>query len=143
MVTLTKAGWLPERSIQIDHWTALLGAEGVKVHAAAAAFLAEFGGLTVENGGPGITRAREPFALDPEECVGEGDRFLDWSQDLGHQIVPVGVLDHGRFFLGLDERSELYVVEGFVSTFGPMPLAMDRLVLGVMPEAVDETAADR
>ncbi|MGW2095249.1 SUKH-3 domain-containing protein [Promicromonospora sukumoe] len=143
VATLTQAGWIPERSISIDPWAAQLWDEGVEVHAAAAAFLAEFGGLTVEHRGPGISRARESFAIDPEECVGECDRFLEWSQDLGRQIVPVGSLSDGRFFLGLDEGSELYLVEAFVKTFGPMPVAMDRLVLGVMPEAVDETVTER
>ncbi|GAA2222352.1 hypothetical protein GCM10010413_13780 [Promicromonospora sukumoe] len=143
VTTLTQAGWFPGRSISIDLWVAQLRDEGVEVHAAATAFLTEFGGLSVVYRGPGISRARESFALDPEECVGEGDRFLEWSQDLGRQIVPVGSLSDGRFFLGLDEGSELYSVEAFVKTFGPMPVAMDRLVLGGMPEAVDETVAGR
>lgn len=141
VTTLTQAGWFPGRSISIDLWVAQLRDEGVEAHAAATAFLAELGGLSVEHRGPGISRARESFALDPEECAGEGDRFLKWSQDLGRQIVPVGSLSAGRFFLGLDEASELYLVETFVKTFGAMPLAMDRLVLGLMPEAVDETLA--
>lgn len=50
--------------------------------------------------------------------------------------MPVGELDGGRFFLGLDETSELYVVEAWVASFGTMPVAMDRLVLGVMPTEV-------
>lgn len=143
VTTLTMAGWFPGRSIPIDVWVQQLRDEEVEVHAAAATFLAEFGGLTVDDQGPGITRARESFGFDPEECVGEGDRFLEWSQDLGRQIFPIGSLGEGRFFLGLDEGSELYLVETFVKTFGPMPIAMDRLVLGIMPEPTDETRAKR
>lgn len=139
VTTLTQAGWFPGRSVPIDLWVAQLRYEGVEVHTAATTSLSEFGGLSVGHRGPGVSRARESFALDPEECVGEGGRFLEWSQDLGRQIVPVGSLSDGRFFLGIDEASELYSVEGFVKSFGPMPVAMDRLILGGMPEAVDET----
>jgi hypothetical protein len=103
------------------------------VHPAAEGFLREFGGLVVEHSGPGVSRAREPFRLDPATCVGEGDRFSEWSEELGRQVVPVGELDRGRFLLGLDERSELYVVEAWVATFGRMPDAMARLVCGGMP----------
>ncbi|MFJ3407275.1 SUKH-3 domain-containing protein [Promicromonospora sp. NPDC090134] len=137
--TLAKAGWFPGRSVSIDSWVALLSAEGIEVHRAAAEFLAEFGGLVAEHEGPGISRARESFDFDPEACVGEGDRFIEWSQDLGREIVPVGSLDDGRFFLGLDENSELYSVEAFVASFGRMPSGMINLVRGVMPEVVDET----
>ncbi|WP_084800566.1 SUKH-3 domain-containing protein [Promicromonospora kroppenstedtii] len=131
--TLAGAGWFPGRSVSIDSWVELLRAEGVEMHGAAAEFLVEFGGLESANEGPGITRAREPFTFDPGECVGEGDRFLEWSQDLGRQIFPIGILDHGRFFLGLDENSELYCVEDWVATFGRMPVGMIHLVRGVMP----------
>lgn len=133
--TLARAGWFPSRSVDVDRWARLLRDEGIELHAAADAFLREFGGLVVDESGPGISRAREPFTLDPATCVGEGDRFLEWSEDLGRRIVPVGELDRGRFFLGLDETSELYLVETFVATFGQMPVALERLVRGVMPVA--------
>lgn len=133
--TLVRAGWFPGRSVDVDRWTELLRGEGIEVHAAADAFLREFGGLVVDQSGPGLSRAREPFVLDPAACVGEGDRFLEWSEELDRRIVPVGELDRGRFLLGLDETSELYSVESDVATFGHMPRALERLTLGVMPIA--------
>ncbi|MFI2485884.1 SUKH-3 domain-containing protein [Promicromonospora kroppenstedtii] len=136
--TLAKYGWFPGRSVPIDSWVETLRSEGVEVHQAAAVFLAEFGGIVTKREGPGITRARESFAIDPQECVGEGDRFVEWSQDLGRQIVPVGILDGGRSFLGMDENSELYSVEAWVATFGRMPVAMIHLVRGVMPQVIAE-----
>jgi hypothetical protein len=39
-------------------------------------FLVEFGGLDVRISGTGITRAREPFDLDPVLCSGNEDRFV-------------------------------------------------------------------
>lgn len=134
-VTLVRAGWFPGRFVDIDPWITLLRREGIEAHDAARAFLREFGGLDVDQSGRGPSRARESFTLDPSACVGEGDRFLEWSAELHRQIVPVGELDR-RFFLGLDEESELYVVELWAATFGRMPDAMNRLVGGVMPTEV-------
>jgi len=109
----------------------------MSMHAAAEAFLAEFGGLAVWKGGPGITSAREPFELDPMLVWNsEEDRFLDWSETIERNIFPIGELDHGRFFLGLDEHAELYLVETWLASFGRMPIALDNLVLGVMPETI-------
>jgi hypothetical protein len=88
--TLTRSGWFPGRSVDVDRWTGQLREEGIELHAAADASLREFGGLVVDQSGPGISRAREPFTLDPTTCVGEGDRFLEWSEELGRRIVPVG-----------------------------------------------------
>lgn len=136
--TLARAGWFPGRSVAIDGWVDLLHRDGIELHAAAEAFLREFGGLVVTESGQGVSRAREPFGLDPTACVGEGDRFLEWSEELGRQIVPVGDLDRGRFFLGLDEMSELYSVETDVTTFGRMPIALERLAGGVTPVALGE-----
>lgn len=133
--TLARAGWFPGRSVDVDRWAGQLREEGIELHPAANAFLREFGGLVVDQSGTGISRAREPFTLDPATCDGEGDRFLEWSEELGRQIVPVGELDRGRFCLGLDETSELYLVETLVATFGRMPAGLERLVRGVMPVA--------
>lgn len=88
------------------------------MHPVAERFLAEFGGLVVDNHGFGRTAAKEPFELDPDRCEGEEGRFLDWSQTLSRSIYPVGELDEGRFFLGIDEQSELYLVTDWVGSFG-------------------------
>lgn len=48
-------------------------------HDAAGAFLAEFGGLDVQISGPGITCAKTPFNFDPDNLIGEEDRFAGWS----------------------------------------------------------------
>jgi hypothetical protein len=103
------------------------------MHAAAEAFLSEFGGLVVEHGGIGITMARSPFALDPGLCDGEEDRFADWSRTTGRAVFPLGELEHGRFFLGIDESGEVYLVETWLASFGRMPEALANLVRGVRP----------
>jgi SUKH-3 immunity protein len=87
--------------------------------------------------GPGINRAREPFYLDPMLVWNsEEGRFAEWGAEIGRHLFPVGELDNGRFFLGLDEYTELYLVETWVASFGPMPAGLDNLVLGVAPTVI-------
>src|SRR5262245_5957581 len=77
---------------------------GLDMHPAAEVFLGEFGGLLVDVHGPGRTAARTPFELDPSLCAGEEDRFRDWGVEIGASLYPLGELDHGRYFLGMDDR---------------------------------------
>ncbi|MGW2564173.1 SUKH-3 domain-containing protein [Streptomyces sp. NPDC001514] len=130
---LRGSGWHPGRSVDTAVWRERLEAEGFRVHSAAEEFLREFGGLTVDSGGPGITRAREAFELDPLLALGEDDRFGEWGEEIGRRLFPLGELDHGHAFLGLDEQGELYVVADWLARFGRMPEAMENLVVGVMP----------
>jgi hypothetical protein len=137
-LVLREAGWAPGRQINAESWLAALETEGLKRHPAVSAFLAEFGGLAINISGPGISRSREPFEFDPALCLGEGDRFLEWNEEIKKTIFPVGVHNEGRFFLGIDEFGELYLVETWVASFGRMPEAMNNLILGVQPSIVDD-----
>ncbi|MEU9202900.1 SUKH-3 domain-containing protein [Streptomyces sp. NPDC048332] len=135
--TLRAAGWKPGRRVPIQQWREMLEATGlVRMHKAAERFLTEFGGLDVQISGPGITCARTPFTFDPEHAVGEEDRFADWSSTVGRDIFPIGELDEGRFFLGIDETSEIYLIETWIATFGPVREALEKLVLGVSPRRI-------
>ncbi|MET7356681.1 SUKH-3 domain-containing protein [Streptomyces mirabilis] len=135
---LEASGWAAGRQVDTVGWRSMFEAVGIVMHDAAEAFLQEFGGLTVSIGGPGINRAREPFDLDPELVWGEDDRFSEWSDSLGRRLFPLGELGHGRFFLGIDEDREIYLVETWVASFGPMPHALENLILGVMPRRIDD-----
>ncbi|WP_189801752.1 SUKH-3 domain-containing protein [Streptomyces tanashiensis] len=130
---LRDAGWHPGRAVDTRAWKERLEQDGFRSHAAAEGFLREFGELTVGHRGGGITRARGPFDLDPLLALGEADRFAEWSEEIGHRLFPVGELDHGHAFLGLDESGDLYVVSDWPARFGRMPEAMENLVIGVMP----------
>lgn len=130
---LRGAGWYPGRNSDPAPWREQLEADGFHIHPSAETFLREFGGLSVGHSGPGITRAREPFELDPLLALGEADRFGEWGQEIGRRLYPLGELDHGHAFLGLDEQGELYVVANWLARLGRMPDAMENLVLGVMP----------
>ncbi|MEV5881011.1 SUKH-3 domain-containing protein [Streptomyces sp. NPDC052101] len=135
---LEASGWTPGRKVDTGRWRSMFITVGLAMHDAAEAFLQEFGGLTVNVSGPGISCARTPFALDPELAWGEDDRFVQWGESIGHRLFPLGELDHGRFFLGINEVGVIYLVETFVASFGPMPQALENLVLGVAPRRIDE-----
>jgi hypothetical protein len=52
------------------------------MHDAAERLLAEFGGLTFDLSGSGLSKAREPFELDPLLCLGRDGRFAEWVPSL-------------------------------------------------------------
>ncbi|MFI8350972.1 SUKH-3 domain-containing protein [Streptomyces sp. NPDC085596] len=134
---LEASGWAPGRRVDTGCWRSMFEPVGLVMHGAAEAFLREFGGLTMNVSGPGITCARTPFELDPELAGGEEDRFLEWSESIGRRLFPVGELDHGRFFLAIDEVDEIYLVETWIASFGPAPQALENLVLGVAPRRIE------
>jgi hypothetical protein len=131
---LRAAGWHPGRQVDPVPLFGGLDITGLFVHPAALEFMAEYGGLALTPDGPGVSLARQHFTLDPALCAGEEGRFIEWGQQLGRALVPVGDLDHGRFFLGIDEHSEVYLVETWVASFGPMPRALENLLSGVRPD---------
>lgn len=128
--TLRNAGWTPGRKLDISELLDQLEKSGFVVSKAAEEFLSEFSGLTFDISGPGITRARERFVLDPLLCLGEDDRFTEWGEDLGEILTPIGELDY-RFFLGISESGEIYSVETWLGSFGKGSQALENLILGV------------
>ncbi|MER7501441.1 SUKH-3 domain-containing protein [Nonomuraea pusilla] len=134
---LRAAGWERERSVDVSEWRSRFGERGIDMHDAAAAFLAEFGGLTVEAGGSGAAFPRESFELDPSLAYGEEERFTAWSEIIGHSLFPLGELDRGRFFLAIDEETNVYLVADWIAGFGAMPGAMENLISGGRPERLD------
>jgi hypothetical protein len=137
--TLRRAGWVPGRHVDTSTWRARLGADGLVMHAAAEGFLSEFGGLAFADGGPGISRAREPLELDPLLALGEDEMFREWGELIGEDIFPIGELDNGRYFLGIGESGPLYLVSDWLARFGVGLGGMENLVLGDRPETVHDS----
>jgi hypothetical protein len=137
---LEEAGWHAGRAVDTTHWETALVADGFPcLHPAAHRFLAEFGGISVAGNGAGVTRAREPFTLDPTDCLGEADRFVEWSEHVDRRIAPIGELAGNTCsltWLGVDENEEVYAVVDSLASFGRMPQAMEHLILGYMPKPV-------
>ena len=135
---LRDSGWQPGRRVDAQPWLERLASNGILVHESAATFLAEFGGLSVEIDGPGVTRARTPFELDPDLVDGEEDRFADWSKEIGEHIVPIGELDRGRYFLGISGAGTVYIVADWLSSLGTGDEGLERLIRGIAADVVRE-----
>ncbi|MEV8437585.1 SUKH-3 domain-containing protein [Actinosynnema sp. NPDC051121] len=133
---LHAAGWHPGRRVDTTSWRACFEPVGLPMHQAAQRFLGEFGGLTFDISGPGIGCAKVPFELDPTLCDGEDDRFRGWGEHVDRSLFPLGELDHGRFFLGIDENGFLYVVADFLTKLGAGADGMEDLLRGVRGEQV-------
>ncbi|MEU4560598.1 SUKH-3 domain-containing protein [Actinoplanes sp. NPDC023936] len=137
---LEAAGWHVDRAVDTARWEAELVADGFpQLHPVDIRFLSEFGGLVVPHGGAGVTRARESLTLVPTDCSGEADRFAAWGKKIGRNIAPIGELAGGTCSwanLGIDEHGDVYLVIDRLATFGCMPRALDRLVLGHMPRDI-------
>ncbi|PSM37785.1 hypothetical protein C6Y14_40680 [Streptomyces dioscori] len=129
---LRDAGWVPDRRVDLTRWRASLSE--FTWHEAAEKFLREFGGIRVELDGPGVTRALEPFELDPELAVGEAGRFAELSERFGRHFFPVGEVGQGEFFLAIDEEGVVHLLAAWVLRCGPSDLALERLITGVAPE---------
>ena len=134
---LTDAGWRPTRSVDVEAWRAHFEAAGCVMSPAAEEFLSRFGGLDVQISGPGLERAREPFDLEPMLCDGEEDRFIELSRSMERDLFPIGAFSGLRYFLGIDENAEIYLIEVEVESFGRMPDAMDAMVRGRKPVRVE------
>jgi SUKH-3 immunity protein len=136
--TLRASGWQPGRAVDTGEWRRALDGSGFRMHDAAEQFLSEFGGLTVDISGPGVSCARTPFELDPTLAIGEDDRFSEWGEDIGENLFPLGELDRGRFFLGISESGEIYLVSDWLASFGVGNEALERLILGIAPDVIEE-----
>ncbi|MFB4282316.1 MULTISPECIES: SUKH-3 domain-containing protein [unclassified Nonomuraea] len=131
-LVLRAAGWERGRGIDISEWRSHFSANGIQLHDSAARFLSEFGGLSVDSSSGG--GAPEPFELDPSLAYGEEDRFIDWSEVIGHSLYPLGELDGGRFFLGIDEVGRIYLVANWIACYGTIPEGLENLIRGVAPK---------
>jgi hypothetical protein len=142
---LEQAGWHEGRVVddaQLEEWCALKWnyAPGYcQIFPVALQVLREFGGLVINQHGPGITCARTPFFIDPVKALGiEDDNwFIDewlWGMPLyllgakGERMPPEDVLaiDPIGRVLGLTYGHILYG-----KTFDE---ALENMILGFMPE---------
>jgi len=134
---LRAGGWSPGRHISTDAWRDSFAATGLMMHGAAAAFLGEFGGLRFDltgGAGPGSGRAWHSFEVDPMLAWRYAEqRFAACGKRVGRSVFPVGEVNRGQAFLGMDEDTEVYLVNEGIATFGPLPGALDNLVADAMP----------
>jgi len=134
---LRAGGWSLGRRIDTTGWRVSFADTGLSMPAAAAEFLGEFGGLAFDLARPGISRTWTSFEIDPmlAWCFAE-ERFARCRGRVGRDVFPVGELNRGHAFLGMDETAELYLVNETVASFGRLPAALDNLVADASPRPV-------
>lgn len=130
--TLRHAGWYPGRTVDTESWRVPMEQDGFVFPEVAVRFLTEFHGLSFPDNGAGISRARAPFEFDPLLVLGDEDSFSAWAADLGRAVAPLGELDRGRFYLGMDELGGIYRITDGPRFFGVGDAGLENLVLGVM-----------
>ncbi|HET6948786.1 MAG TPA: SUKH-3 domain-containing protein [Acidimicrobiales bacterium] len=129
---LEAAGWSPGRRLpdeQIRAWSD--GLPGFAMFPAAEAALREFGGLAVDQHGPGIDRAREPFELDPLLAWGEEDRFELFADEYGVTLFPLGEAAGSHYFLAVDPGGRTFLVMDDIQLIAEsFDDALESLILG-------------
>jgi hypothetical protein len=136
---LRAAGWAPGRRVsdeQLQDWSAQL--EGFVMSEAAAQALREFGGLSVDQRGPGLECARAAFEIDPVLALYENDRFDLYRDEYGVELFPLGEAAGSHYFLAIDPAGRTYLVMDDILVLAEsFDAALEALVLGRRPVPLD------
>jgi SUKH-3 immunity protein len=127
-----KAGWTPDRRVDIETWTAELVSEGYFVSSLAREILANFGGLTVIPP-PDVPEAQygnSPLRFYPVDAGGGlHERYAELELDLGHRMTPLVDMGGDYIVLLLDDGRVVcdssFALELLADNF---PEALDLLV---------------
>lgn len=111
--------------------------DGFEMFESAEEVLLEFGELSIEQKGAGLTCAREPFTFDPSLAVGEGDRFSDLSVVVNTKLYPLGEAAGGHLFWAIGENHHVYLLMNEISLVGKtIEEALERLIIGLEAEEI-------
>jgi hypothetical protein len=140
MRVLQDAGWRSGRCVSdlVRRWRDELSAgDGFVMTAAAERALEEFGGLTVNQDGPGKECARSSFEIDPMLAFGETDRFGALGAVAGDRLYPLGEAVGGHVFLAIGDSGRVYMVDDEILLVGEtVHDALEALVLGLKPQFI-------
>src|SRR5688572_19047481 len=117
---LRRADWYPGRLVpdMVAFWkTTLMDSDGFDLFPIAERVL-EFGGLSIDQRGPGKSCAREPFTFDPALAIYEGDRFSDFSNLLKTRLYPLGEASGRHYFWAVGENHHVYLLMNDVRLLG-------------------------
>jgi len=94
---------------EVDAWVKSAGA-GFPVFDEARRALRHFGGVRVDQSGPGAEVARETFELKPSLALGEHDRFGEFASRLESPLFPLGEAGNGHVFLAIAPDGRVYAL---------------------------------
>jgi hypothetical protein len=105
--------------------------------------LLEFGGLQIQQSGPGLECARAPFRFDPLLALGEEDRFEEFESILQTRLYPLGDVWNGHSFLAIAEDGRVFLVGDDLFFAGnTIDEALERFILGLRRERVDTNMSE-
>jgi hypothetical protein len=142
---LRAAGWIPGSStdaaaaVDFVRTHADPDAEPIEPFDAATAVIAEFGGLSVEQDGPGIDVRRRSFSIDPTRAYATGDTLAELGKRLDSRLFPIGTDGNQDSILAVDETGRVYAVDhaGVWFLGGTIDAALVMLVTGGQPLRLD------
>lgn len=143
---LRAAGWAPgHQDVQrARHWGLTLSAWASPAghqhtfSPKASQALAEFGGLTVHQSGPGVDVARATFALDPELALHTWLTLRGLGSALNVGLFPLGIEDDGVSTLAIDTTGRVFALDHTAEWLlgATIDEALTTLVLGRRPARV-------
>ncbi len=82
-------------------------------HNKALDILNEFGNLKVGDSkkSKGKFMAKCTIQFFPNLAEGEEDRFIEFSNELGVSLCPLGEVNEGYFFLAVDQHGKIYILD--------------------------------
>ena len=131
--TLRKAGWYPGRQVPdlVASWKANPMLSEFHMFNSAESVLLEFGGLRIDEQGPGETCAREPFEINPTLAAYEGDWFAHLSRRINTSLYPLGEAAAGYYYWAIGENARVYLLMDELLVLGTdMDNALENLILG-------------
>ena len=134
---LSAAGWTPGRDVreQVAVWKDALSSQGgFEIFPAAERALREFGGLKVQQEGPGVTCYRTPFAIDPTLGGKCKKLLIHYGDFLGAELYPIGAKFGEDTLLVVASDSRVFAIGEGVWLVGlGIVDALDALLVGRMP----------
>ena len=149
---LRKAGWFEGRDVgdRLVEWRKRLRLDGFEPSRAAERALREFGGIQVDQRGPGVNLARQSFVIDPLLGLGERDRFEHFEAVLGLPLYPFGECENGATFLAIAADGRVFALAEQIDLAGETALdGIVNLIRGVrgaslrspLPQALPDAAS--
>lgn len=135
---LSAAGWTPGRDVreQVAVWKEVLSSQGgFEIFPAAERVLREFGGLDIQEKGPGVTCYRQPFTIDPTLGVKCKRLLIRYGDFLGAELYPIGAELGEDILLVIASDNRVFAIGEGVWLVGlGIVDALDALLVGRMPK---------
>src|SRR3989442_2135222 len=129
-VILRRAGWSPDRHVDISQWVERLRSDGTAVFPLAQAILSSFGGLRFRGDRP-KRPTRHDFEMDPASWLGERDRLESIEEITGKRACPLGETSGAAMLAVLEDGRVIADLDGFIVQIAKnWREALDNLILG-------------